>query len=66
MVGFLFSGANCLTMADGMKRVPPNVRFEIDDVESPWVEAKKYDFIMCRYMTASIMDWPKLVRNIYK
>ncbi|KAK1717005.1 S-adenosyl-L-methionine-dependent methyltransferase [Colletotrichum lupini] len=45
--------------------VPPNVRFEIDDVESPWVETKKYDFIMCRYMTASITDWPKLVRNIY-
>ncbi|OHE95583.1 methyltransferase [Colletotrichum orchidophilum] len=47
------------------KWVPPNVKFEIDDVESPWVAHKKYDFIMCRYMTASIVDWPKLVRNIY-
>ncbi|KAH0443591.1 hypothetical protein CcaCcLH18_00904 [Colletotrichum camelliae] len=45
--------------------VPANVKFEIDDVESPWVGNKKYDFIMCRYMAASISDWPRLVRNIY-
>ncbi|KAG7081888.1 UMTA methyltransferase family protein [Colletotrichum scovillei] len=44
---------------------PANVSFEIDDVESPWVTENKYDFIMCRYMTASITDWPKLVQNIY-
>ncbi|KAJ0323048.1 hypothetical protein COL5a_008495 [Colletotrichum fioriniae] len=46
-------------------RVPPNVKFEIDDVESEWVGVKKYDFIMCRYMAASIQDWPKLIANIY-
>ncbi|KAK1654698.1 methyltransferase domain-containing protein [Colletotrichum phormii] len=45
--------------------VPPNVRFEIDDVESPWVHHRKYDFIMCRYMVASIKDWPGLIKNIY-
>ncbi|KAF4935954.1 Secondary metabolism regulator LAE1 [Colletotrichum fructicola] len=44
--------------------VPPNVKFEIDDVESPWV-GPKYDYIMCRYMAASIGDWPSLVKNIY-
>ncbi|KAF6813359.1 umta methyltransferase family protein [Colletotrichum plurivorum] len=43
---------------------PPNVKFEIDDVESPWMD-KKYDYIMCRYMAASIKDWPKLVKNIF-
>lgn len=47
-------------------RVPPNVKFEIDDVESEWVGVKKYDFIMCRYMAASIQDWPKLIANIYE
>ncbi|KAF6791694.1 UMTA methyltransferase family protein [Colletotrichum sojae] len=46
------------------QRVPPNVKFEIDDVESPWV-GPKYDYIMCRYMAASIGDWPKLVSSIY-
>ncbi|KAI8232604.1 Secondary metabolism regulator LAE1 [Colletotrichum sp. SAR 10_86] len=46
--------------------VPPNVKFEVDDVESDWVANRKYDFIMCRYMAASIADWPKLVKNIYE
>ncbi|OHW96818.1 methyltransferase domain-containing protein [Colletotrichum incanum] len=45
--------------------VPPNIKFEIDDVESPWVNEGKYDFIFCRYMAASIADWPKLIQNIY-
>ncbi|OHW99237.1 UMTA methyltransferase family protein [Colletotrichum incanum] len=44
---------------------PPNVKFEIDDIEEPWVGHKKYDFIFCRYMGASINDWPKLMKNIY-
>ncbi|KAF6812090.1 methyltransferase [Colletotrichum sojae] len=46
-------------------RVPPNVKFEIDDVESTWVGEKKFDYIFCRYMACSIRDWPRLVRNIY-
>ncbi|KAL2137362.1 hypothetical protein VTI74DRAFT_3302 [Chaetomium olivicolor] len=46
--------------------VPPNVKFEVDDVESPWVQQAGYDFIFCRYMCASIKDWPKLVGNIYR
>ncbi|OHF03914.1 UMTA methyltransferase [Colletotrichum orchidophilum] len=46
--------------------VPPNVKFEIDDVESEWLDDRKYDYIMCRYMLCSIGDWPKLVRNIFK
>lgn len=27
---------------------------------------KKYDYIMCRYMAASIKDWPRLVKNIFE
>ncbi|OLN81629.1 Malonyl-[acyl-carrier protein] O-methyltransferase 1-like protein 5 [Colletotrichum chlorophyti] len=46
--------------------VPPNVKFEVDDVESSWINPHKFDFIFCRYMAASISDWPKLMRNIYK
>ncbi|KAF9874910.1 umta methyltransferase family protein [Colletotrichum karsti] len=45
--------------------IPPNVKFTIDDIESPWVDNKKYDFIMCRYMGASIQNWPGLMQNIY-
>ncbi|KZL85556.1 methyltransferase domain-containing protein, partial [Colletotrichum incanum] len=45
--------------------VPPNVEFEVDDVESSWVNEQKYDFIFCRYMAGSVVDWPKLISNIY-
>ncbi|KAF6821797.1 umta methyltransferase family protein [Colletotrichum plurivorum] len=45
--------------------VPTNVKFEIDDVESPWVNSKKYDYIFVRHMAGSIADWPKLVKNIF-
>ncbi|KAH7176106.1 methyltransferase domain-containing protein [Dactylonectria macrodidyma] len=44
--------------------VPPNVKFEIDDVEKPWVNGM-FDFIFSRYMAASILDWPKLVGKAY-
>ncbi|KAF4925692.1 Secondary metabolism regulator LAE1 [Colletotrichum viniferum] len=46
--------------------IPPNVTFEIDDVESPWVGNRKFDFIICRYMAAAIKDWPKLVQSVYE
>ncbi|KAJ0311044.1 hypothetical protein COL516b_001746 [Colletotrichum fioriniae] len=46
-------------------KVPANVRFEIDDVESPWINEHKYDYIFCRYMLISIQDWPRLIRNMY-
>ncbi|OLN81350.1 putative transporter C1002.16c-like protein 17 [Colletotrichum chlorophyti] len=45
--------------------VPGNVKFEIDDIESSWIPTRKYDYIMCRYMAASIQDWPGLMRNVY-
>ena len=46
--------------------VPPNVKFEIDDVESPWLHSVPFDYIFCRYMAACIQDWPKLVGNIFE
>lgn len=46
--------------------VPPNVKFEVDDVESPWLHQEKFDWIFCRYMAASIFDWPNLVNTIYE
>ncbi|TPX09507.1 uncharacterized protein E0L32_009250 [Thyridium curvatum] len=45
--------------------IPPNVKFEVDDVEEDWLYGFKFDWIFCRYMAASILDWPKLVGNIY-
>ncbi|KAH6855828.1 S-adenosyl-L-methionine-dependent methyltransferase [Chaetomium sp. MPI-CAGE-AT-0009] len=45
--------------------VPPNVKFEVDDVEDPWVHPAKFDWIFSRYMAASIHDWPKLMSQIF-
>lgn len=44
---------------------PPNVRFIVDDVELDWPEGETYDYIHCRYMAASVKDWPRLVGQIY-
>ncbi|KAI8317090.1 Secondary metabolism regulator LAE1 [Colletotrichum sp. SAR11_240] len=30
--------------------VPPNVKFEIDDVESPWIGDRKYDYIILSHL----------------
>ncbi|KAJ0311269.1 hypothetical protein COL516b_001975 [Colletotrichum fioriniae] len=45
--------------------VPPNVKFEVDDVESPWVGSKKYNFIFSRYMAGSIADWQLYISRIF-
>ncbi|KAL4808156.1 S-adenosyl-L-methionine-dependent methyltransferase [Aspergillus unguis] len=43
--------------------VPPNVIFEVDDVESEWPSRPPFDFIHSRYMCGSIEDWPRLARQ---
>jgi len=48
------------------KMVPQNVSFEVDDVESEWTYGAPFDYIHCRYMTAAIQDWPKLMSQAYK
>ena len=45
--------------------VPKNVKFEVDDVESPWAHQQKFDYIHSRFMAGSIADWPKLVERCY-
>ncbi|KAJ4302533.1 hypothetical protein N0V88_002682 [Collariella sp. IMI 366227] len=46
--------------------VPPNVRFEVDDIEAPWVADSPFDFIFCRYLACCIKDWPKLVNTTFE
>lgn len=49
-------------------RVPDNVRFEIDDVESrDWTWRENYfDYIHSRFMIASISSWQALLRKAFK
>ncbi|KAF2137396.1 uncharacterized protein K452DRAFT_110648 [Aplosporella prunicola CBS 121167] len=45
--------------------IPPNVKFEVDDVEAPWTHARPFDLVFCRYMDGAISDWPALMRNAF-
>ncbi|KAF6844218.1 methyltransferase domain-containing protein [Colletotrichum musicola] len=36
---------------------PPNVRFEIDDLEEPWIYSQPFDYIHSRMMNSSISNW---------
>ena len=44
---------------------PPNVHFEVDDVEEPWTFSQPFDYIHCRYMVAAIKSWPSLVGQCF-
>lgn len=47
--------------------VPPNIQFEIDDVEADWIYGEStFDFVHARELILSIRDWPKLVSQSYK
>ena len=46
--------------------VPPNLQFEIDDVEDRWTHRILFDFIHCRCMAGSILDWPGLLRQCHE
>ncbi|KAI1766731.1 S-adenosyl-L-methionine-dependent methyltransferase [Hypoxylon sp. FL1150] len=48
------------------KGVPPNVKFEIDNVENPWnVSDDSLDFIHARSIAGGVRDWPALLRQAY-
>ncbi|KAK1706016.1 S-adenosyl-L-methionine-dependent methyltransferase [Colletotrichum lupini] len=45
--------------------VPPNVKFEVDDLEEPWTYHTKFDYIHTRAMTSSISDWRRFFKQSY-
>lgn len=45
-------------------RTPPNVHFEVHDVEEPWPHSPDFDFIYCRCVGSAIRDWPKLMDQV--
>ncbi|KAL0939152.1 UMTA protein [Colletotrichum truncatum] len=45
--------------------VPPNCKFQVDDVEQPWTWTPDFDFIHLRHMEACISDWPAFYKQIY-
>ncbi|KAF6812004.1 methyltransferase domain-containing protein [Colletotrichum plurivorum] len=49
-----------------LKFLPPNVRFEIDDIEEPWERSQPFDYIHSRIMTGSIRDWRGYLENCFQ
>ncbi|KAF3915124.1 hypothetical protein ABW20_dc0101740 [Dactylellina cionopaga] len=46
--------------------VPPNIKFEVDDVESEWTHPpNQFDLVYIRYMVGSIGDWPRLIKQAF-
>lgn len=45
--------------------VPPNLSFQIDDLEEPWTFTVNFDFIYTRMMAWSFADWPNFLRQCY-
>ncbi|KKY23770.1 putative methyltransferase domain-containing protein [Diplodia seriata] len=46
--------------------LPPNVTFEVDDVEAEWPDRAQFDFIHSRYMAGSLGDWPQLMSRCFQ
>ena len=48
-------------------RVPPNLVFEIDDLEAPWLYTPgTFDLIHCRFMFLVIRDYPTMLSQAFR
>jgi hypothetical protein len=46
--------------------VPPNVTFQLDDVEKEWTYAHEFDFIHSRMMAGGIKEWPRFIEQSFE
>ncbi|KAF9877429.1 methyltransferase domain-containing protein [Colletotrichum karsti] len=45
--------------------VPPNVKFEIDDLEEEWTWSQPFDYIHSRMMNSSVGDWKAYAKKAF-
>ncbi|KAN0088992.1 S-adenosyl-L-methionine-dependent methyltransferase [Hyaloscypha variabilis] len=45
---------------------PPNVKFEIDDLEKPWTFSEGFDFIFSRMITGSFANWKEYIFRCFE
>jgi hypothetical protein len=45
--------------------VPPNLMFEVDDLEEPWTFPNKFDFVFARMMVGSFADFPRFFEQAF-
>ena len=51
----------------GFGRVPPNVKFVVDDIEAEWTyEKNPFDFIHARNLVVSVRDFGRLIKQCYR
>ena len=48
------------------RMVPPNISFQVDDLEEQWGFKEGFDFIYSRMMSGAIADWPKLFQQSFE
>ncbi|KAI1122007.1 S-adenosyl-L-methionine-dependent methyltransferase [Nemania abortiva] len=47
--------------------IPPNLKFEIDDVTQPWTYApNSFDYIHMRWLIGAVPDWYALFREVFQ
>ncbi|TQN64853.1 putative methyltransferase tdiE [Colletotrichum shisoi] len=46
--------------------VPPNVKFEIDDIEDSWTYSQPFDYIHSRMMNNIISNWEEYLRQSFE
>ncbi|KAL6406919.1 hypothetical protein AUP68_09735 [Ilyonectria robusta] len=46
--------------------IPPNLRFEIDDIDEDWTYSQPFDYIHSRMMNVSVKNWPEYLRKIFE
>jgi len=46
--------------------LPPNLRFEIDDLEERWLYHQKFDLIHTRGMSGSFKNWPRFFEQAFE
>ncbi|KAI1073112.1 hypothetical protein LB507_008976 [Fusarium sp. FIESC RH6] len=45
--------------------VPPNLSFQVDDIEEDWTFNVKFDFVYCRMMSGGLADWSGFFKRAY-
>jgi hypothetical protein len=46
--------------------VPPNLQWEVDDLEEEWTFSYKFDYIHCMMMTGAFHDWPRFYEQAFQ
>ncbi|KAF1918679.1 S-adenosyl-L-methionine-dependent methyltransferase [Ampelomyces quisqualis] len=46
--------------------VPPNLSFEIDDLEQDWTFSRKFDYIHSQMMCGAFTDWPRYIDQCFE